>query len=105
MKLLPSKIVVQFLLDNMTFDDYDFNEMYSLYTRIMGRDKFLEFKVMGRDSLRKRLQEWSDVPGGLLGRKGTRADTIYFKSEPAKGRCIDFSRVKEFLERGKRLWK
>lgn len=100
-KQLPVKDVQQFLQNNMTYGDYNFHQIFMIYKEVMNRNGFLEYKPMGAVSLRKRLQEWSDVDGSWLGKKGVRGDTIYFKYEPAKHHCIDFTKAREFLARAK----
>jgi len=98
-KQLPVKEVQQFLQCNMTYDNYSFHQIFMIYRSVMNRNGFLEYKPMSADSLRRRLQEWSDVDGSWLGKKGARGSTTYFKYEPPKRHCIDFKRAKAFINK------
>ena len=98
-KLLPAKEVQQFLKCHMTYDDYSFHQIFMIYKSVMNRNGFLKYRTMSADSLRKRLNEWSDVDGSWLGKKGDKGNTMYFKYEPPKRKCIDFKRAKALVNK------
>jgi len=106
-KTIPRATLQQFLRDNMTYQEYSFDEMWMLYTEILSREGMLEYKPMYGDSLRRALNQWADVEGGWLIIDKTGIAPIYYK------RCChrnNLSRKKwhdradKLMNWGKALW-
>lgn len=72
---LPSKELQQFMRDNMTSEEYDHNEMFTLYMGIMDREGLYDkYDTMTQVSLDRRMLEWS-----WLIKKGEGRHAIYYK--------------------------
>lgn len=89
MKKLSAKELQIFLKSNMGYRRYTFDELYYMYSEILNRDLLISYKLMKRDSFRRRLKEWSSVEGGWLVKEGQQNHLTYYAQEPEV--CCKFS--------------
>jgi len=71
------------LMNELSYGEgYTLDTLYIGYLRIMKRDSFCELRIVKKDSLRKRLNNWCEVDDGWLC-KDVSGDVVkYYKREP-----------------------
>ncbi len=107
MAKLSRKHLQQFLRNNMTYDEYNFNQLFMLYSEILGRDGMLEYEPMSSYSFKRLTSQWAHVEGGWLIIERGESVPKYYK------RCLHRNKLSRkklhdvalcLLNRGKALW-
>lgn len=80
MNQLSLELLQELLFNDMTYEEYEFPKLFVIYLSIMNSRPYKgKFQVMGKDSLRRRFNEWSATKGGWVIKNSKRVKIIYYK--------------------------
>jgi len=79
MAKLSRKHLQQFMRDNMTYDEYSFDQMFMLYKELLNRDGMLEYEPMSIGTLKRLINEWANAEDGWLIRSNNGIAPKYHK--------------------------
>ena len=94
------------LSNEMSTDtDYSLDEVEVFYKKIMNWSEFCELATVEKDTLRKRLEQWCEVDGGWMVKKGRGKSAKFCKVDTDCKYSKHHDKAMKLLAAGEAWWK